>query len=304
MIIYRPVKANGRGANVANDVIDNAIRTNPDGFGISHRTPDGIVTERFDPSRKAEFRAKLRQIDNKGGEYVAHFRFATHGPKDEAHAHPYEYTHEIDGRVLVFHNGIIPIGTKDDESDTEVFVRDVLAFMPSRWWEQDHLLWLVTEAIGWSKLIVMTDEGTYNLQDRRGTWDSGIWYSAPHKPITVTHSSRWYGGENGWLRKQLDDSEEDDWVNYRSRDTHDGAFTVVEPVSKDRVEIPNTFMHAGHRVEILAEIGPEPEATYTDAVMCLSCYEWGDIYVIEGQRYCDLEHDMDHMRVEERSWDA
>lgn len=285
MIVYRPVGKSGRGANIPGSVIDTALRRHPDGFGVAYREAGELRVERFGPAEAKRFRKAVKRVDRAGGEYVAHFRFATHGPKDAAHAHPYEYTHPIDGRVLVFHNGVIDIATTPAESDTEVFVRDVLAHLPSRWWESAAHMFLVTEAIGWSKLTVMTREGTYNLHASRGDWDGGIWYSSAHKPTPTTYKapSKW-GGEYGPYGYRPQPSAAQRAV----RDVIVAAPTTAIASGRD-IDV-QTFRHGGHALSSVVYIDRTQDGDYPDGVICDECYTTGDVYVIDGGVYIDMSH--------------
>jgi hypothetical protein len=212
------------------------------------------------------------------------------------------------GRVLVFHNGVIDIRTKPQESDTEVFVRDVLAVLPSRWWEQPVLRYLVNAAIDWSKLVIMTAEETVNLHESRGEWDGGLWYSSSHKPSTWSSTAH-SGAYGHW------DNDAQKWV---SADDHKGT-TVVTP--RNSAIIPYRTTAAAHSAAALGlldsakpdEIDPHADSViglrsgghsltaiksmsllydgeYEDSVICDECRTIGSVYVIDGDYYVDMAH--------------
>jgi hypothetical protein len=155
-----------------------AAKQNPDGFGLTWRDLRGeLHTKKFAPGGVADFRYALGCVDAEPDtEYVAHFRKATHGPATTELAHPYEYEDEQAGKVLVFHNGIISIKTRPTESDTQVFVRDILANLPPRWWHDPALYFLVSKAIGWSRLLFLTDDASFKIGSG-WTRRNGIWFS-------------------------------------------------------------------------------------------------------------------------------
>lgn len=228
MIAFRPVAHKGkRGANIPNAVVDTAMDRHPDGFGIASReyTADGmprIVIAKYGPAERKAFRKAVKRIDRSDSEYVVHFRFGTHGPRDKAHAHPFTYSDpdpEV-GTVVVFHNGVIDVNTTSQESDTEVFVRDYLTRLPSRWWDQEGIAALVEKAIGWSRLVVMTATETVNLQERDGEWDGGLWYSSNHRP-----SYKYAGGKGvTYPASESDTPNGTRWV------TKSGEFVKVDGV--------------------------------------------------------------------------
>lgn len=199
MIAFRPVLSSGHGQHIPTQVIDTAFTRHPDGFGVAWRENGTVFDAKFGPGSRKAFRRALKRLDKRDDiEYVAHWRFATQGPKNVAMAHPYEYIDPKEGRVLVFHNGIINIAARETESDTHVFVRDVLSRLPTRWWARPEIKFLVGQSIGWSKLVIMTGRETVNLQEHDGTWDGGLWYSSNHRPLV---SYQTYPIRKGhWLR--------------------------------------------------------------------------------------------------------
>jgi len=285
LIAYRPVKPGKRGSNIPVRVVDTALTRHPDGFGVAWREGRHLRVERFAPAERKDFAKKLRMIDrDQRIEYVAHFRYATHGAKDAQHAHPYEYIDPQEGRVLVFHNGIIDIPTASDESDTQVFVRDVLARLAPAWWREPALRYLVGEAISWSRLILMTETETVNLQESAGQWDGGLWYSSNHKPAATVWGSWEWDGKT--FRRHADPNKTvaDDIAARAIANAYDRASdaNTSAPVSKLR--------HAGHSVSALVEIRRDVDREYEQAVVCDTCYTVGDVYVIDGQVYMDLAH--------------
>jgi hypothetical protein len=305
MIAWRPVKADSkRGGNIPNAVVDTALTRHPDGFGIAWRESGQLRSQRYGPAERAAFRALLRDVDKRGFEYVAHFRFATHGPKAESHAHPFEYMDPNGERVLVFHNGIIDIPTRPSESDTEVFVRDVLTKLPAQWWDVPGLCYLVNEAIGYSKLVVMTATETVSLNDKRGDWDNGIWYSSDHKP------SKWTTHKAGDVMGKSTCSHGNAWLDacaHCNRRAYIGATGMSEDTSASITSIVpyalgrtddgmlhsrpmQKFRHAGHTLTALYPIYLDSDCDYEDAVICDQCQTIGSVYVYDGVAYPDLAH--------------
>ena len=314
MIAYRPT-AKGRGANIPTEVIDTAIQRHPDGFGVAWREAGQLHTKRFGPAEKKAFRKTLKRVDRRSDiEYVAHFRMATHGPSASSHAHPFEYQDAHEGRVLVFHNGIIDIDTATHESDTEVFVRDVLAHLPSRWWVNKAITFLVGQSIGWSRLVIMTAKETVNLQEEDGKWDGGLWYSSNHKR-TDTYV----------YRDGIFAAYDDDWqlslTAAEKAMRHTGlvgvrstlaipAKTGEDAYLSDRlVDRPYQYTSGGHTLTAVKDINRATDGDWPESVMCDVCYTFGDVYIIDGNTYIEMSHrvdadaDEDDAREEERSMD-
>ena len=296
MIAHRFLGQKGRGANIPNVVIDTALVRHPDGFGIAWRDPDnGLSYDKFGPDERREFRARLKEIDtDKSIEYVAHFRWATHGPEDAEHAHPYRYDDPDPkvGPVLVFHNGVISgVTTTKEESDTEVFVRDYLAKLPSRWWTNAGIRKLVDHMGGWSKLVLMTEAETVNLNHYAGEEDGGLWYSSEHRPYKGTTYSSW---------------DDDDYENWRYNNgvatggslvPYQTSYTPSKSADIGETTHPrannNTWMHQGHELSTLQKFDFTKDGDYECSVVCDTCGTAGDVYIIDGKAYIDIPHNWD-----------
>jgi hypothetical protein len=275
-----------------NRFIDTGLVRHPDGFGVAwrewHRDADGELTpslkvERFGPKDHNAFRETLKRVDKSACEYVAHFRMATHGPKAASHAHPYEYTDTdpLVGRVLVFHNGIVNITTGANESDTEVFVRDVLAHLPTRWWTQPALRYLVNEAIGWSRFVIMTAGETVNLHESVGEWIGGLWYSSTPKPIPAYS---WSGAKviephTLWESPAVKDAR----MAYKQ-------LTAGSAYEHQFGRPSDEFWSGGHKLTAMQDIDRNVDGDYPQSVICTECYTIGDVFMIDGTPYIEMAH--------------
>lgn len=323
MIALRP---GNKGANIPHAVIDTAMNRHPDGFGLMWRDATGLHAKSWAPSGRKAFRKALKAVDRSGVEYAAHFRYATSGPKNAEMAHPYVYTDPDPnvGEVAVMHNGVITIAhDRNKVSDTHAFVHGVLANLPSRWWANPAIAWLVGESIGWSRLVIMTKDETANLQEPSGAWDGGIWYSSDHRP-----SKAWTGGTgitgasgtsygqyaspatkaataaprdtrhpaSGVKSAQQSYATFAEAANARSRSlvpyaqpdpwaAQSGRSTVIRTVDE-----PIQFRHAGHVLDSVKDITLDKDGDFEDAVICNTCMTIGSVYVIDGTAYIDMAH--------------
>ena len=292
MIAHRFLSKRGQGQNMPNEVISTACTRHPDGYGIAWRDPiKGLRYERFGPSERLGFRDSLKRIDaDRSIEYVAHFRFATHGPEDRDHAHPFAYQDPDPkiGRVLVFHNGIISgMRPEQTESDTEVFVRDYLAKLPSAWWRNAGVRKLVDHMGGWSRLVLMTDHETVNLNHYAGDEAQGLWYSSDHKPTTWTAM---VAGAQSW-----NDEEEEDWQSAVAANTALALSRAASPRSSIGVTtIPTTnaaaWVDSGHRLQRNRDFDFLVDGDFPNGVSCVLCSTDGDVYIIDGKAYIDITH--------------
>lgn len=293
MIAQRLMSPKGKGANIPNAVVDTAISRHKDGFGIAWRDPNrGLVYEKFGPDQSQDFRYVLKDLDaDHTIEYVAHFRFATHGPEDASHAHPYEYIDPNGDPVLVFHNGVItgmPIDSKR-ESDTEVFVRDYLALLPPLWWLNEAIVGLVHKFIGWSRLVLMTPDDTINLSWNEGEEDSGFWYSSEHRPISYdwARGDEW---EDEWVRLS-----EGKWV----RKSEQTALVPLPPLSTQPRRNDASWMSQGHRITPLQSFNFTKDDAYEVSIICDECGTSGDVYIVDGRAYMDIKHKVDILDEED-----
>ncbi len=301
MIAHRYLSRKGKGANIPNGVIETALTRHPDGYGIAWRDKKkGLMYAKFGPTERNQFREFLKDIDAvKGVEYVAHFRYATHGPEDEDHAHPFAYEDPDPkvGTVLVFHNGIISgVTPKKSESDTEVFVRDWLSKLPSKWWENPGIVKLVGHMGGWSRLVLMTNSETVNLNHYAGEDDGGLWYSSDHRPFDYSKYKSGKGGGKWTMYGSYDDSEDDSeaykaWLARRSgehisdeqyKDTSD---RYTSPRANDDV-----WLHAGHTLAPMQTFDFTKDGDYEAGVICDTCVTAGDVYIVDGKAYVDINH--------------
>lgn len=329
LIVHRPVTIKGtgkrsraRGSNIPNGTIDYARRHNPDGFGIAWRDSKKgqLIYAKYAPTQFAEFETRLKEVDkDTTQEYVAHWRFATHGPACLRLSHPYSYVDKNLGTVLLFHNGIIsPVDTRKEESDTEVFVRDIASKLPSRWWANVAIRALVDEFIGWSRLVIMTPSETVNLHEDRGDWDGGLWYSSAWKDKVYPTAYSGKGWEN--YRSSSDyhyDPEtgdfENEWGEMKDKVWHPSAKsayldgdaedwegvtvsgTIITPERGKEAftmeaggDTDTAWYHYGHVIIPLTQ--DRSQGFHEQQALCETCHTVGDFYVMEKRVHIDISH--------------
>lgn len=306
LAIWRPV-TDGRGSNIANRTIDIAFTRHPDGFGVVTREVGALKVERFAPSERKAFRKALKRIDASGVEYAAHWRFATSGPTDRDHSHPFLYTDPAGFEVAVLHNGVINIAHDHTRtSDTATFVDQVLAAMPTRWWDEPAMRFLVSEAIGWSKLIIFPAVGeTVLINEADGSWDGGIWYSSNHEG--AYQSAKAPAGPKGGVYAVTPALTKGAGDAYKAlTGKHPPVLAAGEarsslmvpaktpetaylPDKAARVGYPN-LRHGGRALTSLVPMTASTDGDYPNAVRCDSCGTVGTVYAIDGSFYVDMTH--------------
>lgn len=197
-------------------LITSGIDNNPDGWGIMAAQNGRIVTVKgMDNDAFEEHLNAFGDIP-----LSIHFRWATHGTKNEDNCHPFTI---LGGAYAVMHNGIIPIECKDkSRSDTYHFVNDVLAPMlahdPGAFGTPEFSR-LVGSIIGaGNKLVILRADGeSIIVNESSGLWHDGLWLSngnslpmrrsylrdfraidAPSRYLLNRESSRTYRDHSDW----------------------------------------------------------------------------------------------------------
>jgi hypothetical protein len=169
LAIYKP-----KGIEISKSCYRNAFSENQDGCGFAYSKNGHVKVEKF-----FDFKSFWQAIKPVQGKHnmLVHFRLATHGDKTLANVHPIVIEK---GRFAVIHNGIIPIQTQNNDSDTVTFARDVLAPCFKRFdWRDATLKYLVETSIGSdNKIVALNHKGEAQIfNEKSGHWHKGAWYS-------------------------------------------------------------------------------------------------------------------------------
>lgn len=119
---------------------------NPHGFGF--------VTKKtcFKTTSFEEFYNELKKVKTSEA-CIIHMRYATHGSVKAENCHPFHCN-----GVFFAHNGVLPIASKNDMTDSEIAFREM--FMPvinKYGFKSKKLNEEVEKIIGWSKFAFMKD---------------------------------------------------------------------------------------------------------------------------------------------------
>lgn len=177
-IIYLP-----KGKPLDVDKARDSLASNPHGIGMA-RIDKAKNCVRYTKGTDIAFNEVIAYCaEHKAEDRAIHFRFATHGRKDNQNCHPF-----VEREAIIMHNGIISGFGNDAKSDTAEFVERILSAMPERWYRQAPLVALVDKAINSDKLLIMAPSGVVLIGEDRGEWIEGLWYSSPH------YLRGWYSG--------------------------------------------------------------------------------------------------------------
>lgn len=176
---------------------------------------------------------------------LIHFRFATIGPRDAAHTHPFI---TADGSCLI-HNGpqIADLGDSS-MSDTRDFVENVINALSFDLLKASEKL--VEGYLEGNKVLVMSPTGEVVIfNEDRGHWKDGVWYSNDgyHDWKYSTYMGKRYG---------LDDMSDYDWKDWK----YGGAYGAINQADKNSWEneggivVPTTLDEKEQReMDIAAE---------------------------------------------------
>lgn len=159
------------------DAYEQGHAQNDDSWGFA-AVVDGKIVTRCGIGRYTEFRDAFEPFADR--QAIIHFRWATHGKKDEANCHPFMVADDL----AVIHNGVIGIkcNVNADRSDTWHFNELILKPMHSRdpdFYSRSDVVFSQELAHKGSKFAFLRADGDWqiwNVED--GVWEAdGHWYS-------------------------------------------------------------------------------------------------------------------------------
>lgn len=164
---------------LSEDILSNCWWNNPHGAGYMF-TSGGVLTIRK-PFFKLKDLISAYVSDHRqhghSSPFVLHFRWMTHGKKNELNTHPHVLA---DGEVGLVHNGVLdfdPPSTKI--SDTVFFCRTVLAKRAASQLVGKKFNALLGEMIGkHNKFVLMDGNGKLSIvNEKQGLYDNRVWWS-------------------------------------------------------------------------------------------------------------------------------
>lgn len=174
LAIFKP-----KGKTISREHLFNGFSKNADGAGIAYNTNDGLVVQKgffdfekfYDAYRAQETRKML-----------IHFRWKTHGDKNEFNCHPWKL--EVDDyQCALIHNGVLSIKSTDKMSDTGHFAHAWLFPLLKKHsvaiWREHAFRLIIEDFIGrGNKIAIMDNKGNHAIwNEDEGFWDNGVWYS-------------------------------------------------------------------------------------------------------------------------------
>lgn len=143
-----------------------AARCNPHGFGFV--SSNGIYW------RGLDFNELVRQLRRVGKEdaCIIHFRYATHGSHKKGNCHPFR-----SDDLYFAHNGVLPVRTYNDMTDSETVFRNVLVPVAKRHGIFSPIFERVVENEIHSSRFAFMQNGVIRLFGHWQTTDGGLVWS-------------------------------------------------------------------------------------------------------------------------------
>lgn len=201
IIAYKPKKA-----TITKRMLRNCWDNNPDGGGymFSHNGKL-IIKKGFFAFRRfyQSYRKDERRYD---GNFVLHFRIATHGKISKTNTHPFY----VNKNLGFAHNGIlhcVDVPKDSIKSDTMIFIKQVLQKYPDGFLNEQcyHISLEGIAKAESSKFIFLDDRDIVQIiNEKAGVWHNGIWFSNDGYKDILSQQQDWesytnkvYGVE-GW----------------------------------------------------------------------------------------------------------
>lgn len=175
-------------ATITDEVLRTCYNNNKDGCGFAYCENKTVYIKKF--MNFDRFLEEYKKVEGKSNMLI-HFRIATHGGVNVDNCHPFI----LNDRMALIHNGIIAgYGDKTNKSDTRDFIDKVIGNISHRMWRNPSFRELVGNAIGYGKFCILdTDDNYYIINEHKGEWVDGVWYSnTSYKPKVVYSSAETY----------------------------------------------------------------------------------------------------------------
>jgi hypothetical protein len=168
------------GKSLGKDALKICFDANDDGAGFAYVNTDHLGVSTLKTYKSLSFESfwvkfERAQRFNPESNFLIHFRIKTHGKLNKNCCHPFLVNKEL----AFIHNGVIVGLTHSaEESDTMMFNKEILKTLPVGWEKCKTTLKLIGSFIGYSKIALLSKDNSYTIiNESKGTWDDGIWYS-------------------------------------------------------------------------------------------------------------------------------
>jgi len=231
------------------NILQNALRTNNDGFGLMYFKNDSIVSKKSMSKEFSEIESLIKSVlEDCHGKIALHFRFATAGVKDKINTHPIPILSKAkDGQAIsLMHNSpMLPTALIDkDRSDTHQFVkyflRPVLKSNPNLLYNEKWLEQLDRDCEG-SRLVFADGKTNKFIYVNKKLWTKKdkIFYSNDN----CFNTYRWGGnmlgnyGKHTWNDPYDYEDYDDDYIPTKQI-ANDKREELFDELSEDFLDLP------------------------------------------------------------------
>lgn len=177
---------------LADSVLKTCWENNDDGAGFMYAEDNRLHVQKGFMTYDDFYKAYEPHADKK---LVIHFRIRTHGETNEANTHPFI----VDDNLAFVHNGTITGFGSKEFSDTYHFNEELIKNLRQSVRNFLHvpaIETLLSERIGWSKLVFMDNKGTVRIiNEEKGNYSSdGVWFSNTSWQPRKTYTKQYGGG--------------------------------------------------------------------------------------------------------------
>lgn len=209
--------------------LDYMAAKNSDGIGIAAAYKTGVAFIKGLTSAKSAARVMERAFSLGAHTVVFHARIATSGGVSAEKCHPFILSakpadlNAVKGTApaVVFHNGIVPIRHEKDESDTQAYIRKILAPNAAKI-ARGTFDEVIELSIQGSRLCILTPSGAKLYGEEWTADDGGVIYSnTGYKPYTPP-AFRWRAWDEYDARTRYgewSDNTASEWTRDYSRRT-------------------------------------------------------------------------------------
>ena len=279
---------------------------NSDGAGFCYARDNRIYLSKGYKTFKPFYRAVKNRIEDKDSA-ILHFRIASVGDITEENCHPFIITddkHELcrtevcTTEPVIAHNGSLSIkATKHGKSDTRQFARFLGdPVIRDNLFRRNNLLRLVSNSIGYSRIIIMNRKGIFR---KMGDWEKedGLYYSnRTFKWTSSVVCRKWDYKTQTWIENEdkIDlskwkvegaplDVESDDVIQFRLAMKQEEERLAAEEEAEDKDRVERSLALTGNgTIESLNRY-------HVGHTKCDMCDKDGEVYyyIDEDMALCD-----------------
>lgn len=183
LLIVKPA-----GYSIPYEYLESAAFSHPHGSGLVYSDGSRSFVKKGYLWNEAQIAEELANLEDYPA--LIHFRFATHGSKNNNNTHPFPL---LKGWHAA-HNGVIKgIQCRKDESDTRSFIRQYVNPLIARDYEVSDVVDFIGQLLGkGNKMAFISPEGKLHISNEdEGHWSGGVWFSndsyQPHYRKYVNH---------------------------------------------------------------------------------------------------------------------